>query len=194
MNYLAHAYLSFNNPALTVGNMIADFVKGNRWQEYEEGIQQGIRIHRAIDTFTDQHPATLAAREYFQPSSGRYSAVFIDVVYDHFLATDNTIFTENSLATFSSQVYQILNDHYDILPPRFQQMFHYMSTQNWLYNYRTKDGILKSLNGIVRRAKYMEGTADAIFAAMEDNYDELAVHYRTFFPEIITYVKESFPH
>jgi acyl carrier protein phosphodiesterase len=194
MNYLAHAYLSFNNPALTVGNMIADFVKGNRWQEYEEGIQQGIRIHRAIDTFTDQHPATLAAREYFQPSSGRYSAVFIDVVYDHFLATDNTIFTENSLEKFSSQVYQILNDHYDILPPRFQQMFHYMSTQNWLYNYRTKDGILKSLNGIVRRAKYMEGTADAIFAAMEDNYDELAVHYRTFFPEIITYVKESFPH
>jgi len=194
MNYLAHAYLSFNSPALTVGNMIADFVKGNRWQEYEEGIQQGIHIHRAIDTFTDQHPSTLAAREYFQASSGRYSAVFIDIVYDHFLATDNTIFTEDSLSTFSSRVYQILNDHYDILPLRFQQMFHYMSTQNWLYNYSTKDGILKSLNGIVRRAKYMEGTGDAIFAAMEDNYDELAAHYRKFFPEVITYVKEAFPH
>jgi acyl carrier protein phosphodiesterase len=194
MNYLAHAYLSFNNPLLTVGNMIADFVKGHQWQQYEEGIQQGILMHRAIDTFTDQHPVTLAAREYFQPSSGRYSAVFIDIVYDHFLATDKTIFTENSLSAFSARVYQILHDQYDILPPRFQQVFHYMHTHDWLYNYRKKEGILKSFNGIVHRAKYLEGTADATFAAMEENYNELAACYRIFFPEIITYVKDAFPH
>ncbi|SFD30171.1 Acyl carrier protein phosphodiesterase [Chitinophaga sp. CF118] len=192
MNYLAHAYLSFHHPALIVGNMIADFVKGNQWQQYEESIQHGIRMHRAIDTFTDQHPATLAAREYFQPSCGRYSAVFIDIVYDHFLATDKTIFTDSSLADFSQQVYQVLQNHHNSLPPLFQQMFHYMNAQNWLYNYRQKEGIYKSFNGIVRRAKYLEVTADAPFAVLENNYDELAAHYRAFFPEIITYVKDTF--
>jgi hypothetical protein len=28
MNYLAHAYLSFNEPDILVGNLISDFVKG----------------------------------------------------------------------------------------------------------------------------------------------------------------------
>jgi acyl carrier protein phosphodiesterase len=191
MNYLAHAYLAFYNPQLTVGNMIADFVKGNQWLQYEEGIRQGIQMHRAIDTFTDQHPATLAAREYFQPSCGRYSAVFIDIVYDHFLATDKTIFTETSLADFVQQVYKIIQSNHSILPLAFQQMFEYMHTQNWLYNYRKKEGMYKSFNGIVRRAKFLKVTADAPFAVLEDHYEELAAYYRIFFPEIITYIKDQ---
>jgi acyl carrier protein phosphodiesterase len=191
MNYLAHAYLAFNNPELTVGNMIADFVKGNQWQQYEEGIQQGIQMHRAIDTFTDQHPATLAGRKYFQDSCGRYSAVFIDIVYDHFLATDKTIFTDASLAEFSQQVYKILQNNYSILPPAFQQMFEYMHTHDWLYNYRLMDGMYKSFNGIVRRAKFLEVTADAPFNILKEYYEELAAHYRVFFPEMITYIKDQ---
>lgn len=191
MNYLAHAYLAFHNPQLTVGNMIADFIKGHQWQQYEEGIQRGIQMHRAIDTFTDQHPATLAAREYFQPSCGRYSAVFIDIVYDHFLATDKTIFSETSLADFVQQVYKILQANHSILPPAFQQMFEYMQAQNWLYNYRKKEGMYKSFSGIVRRAKFLKVTADAPYAVLEDHYEELAAYYRIFFPEIITYIKDQ---
>ena len=30
MNYLAHAYLSFGNEPVLIGNMISDFVKGNK--------------------------------------------------------------------------------------------------------------------------------------------------------------------
>lgn len=193
MNYLAHAYLSFHDPALTVGNMIADFVKGKQLLQYEEHIQAGIRLHRAIDEFTDTHPSTLMAREYFQPSCGRYSAVFIDIVYDHFLATDTTIFTEKSLASFAENVYSILDERHNTLPPVFQQVFYYMRTQNWLYNYRLMNGIYKSFNGIVRRAKFLDVTADAPLAALEDHYENIAMHYRTFFPELIAFVK-TYPH
>ncbi|MBK7121978.1 MAG: hypothetical protein IPH68_03715 [Chitinophagaceae bacterium] len=28
MNYLAHAYLSFNDPEILLGNMISDYIKG----------------------------------------------------------------------------------------------------------------------------------------------------------------------
>ena len=55
MNFLAHAYLSFNEPEIWVGNMISDFVKGQKKLEYPEGIQTGIQIHRNIDEFTDTH-------------------------------------------------------------------------------------------------------------------------------------------
>jgi acyl carrier protein phosphodiesterase len=34
MNYLAHAYLSFNEPEILTGNMISDFVKGKKKFEF----------------------------------------------------------------------------------------------------------------------------------------------------------------
>jgi len=189
MNYLAHAYLSFHDQPLIVGNMIADYVKGKQWQEYDAQIQQGIQLHRAIDNFTDTHPVTLAAREYFQPSCGRYSAVFIDIVYDHFLATDPIIFTDKTLPAFSREVYAVLASHHDILPPVFQQVFHHMQQHDWLYGYRFMDGIYRSFNGIVHRAKYLDVTADAPYTVLKEHYDTLAAHYRTFFPELVAFVK-----
>ena len=62
MNYLAHAYLSFNEPEILVGNMISDFVKGKKKFDYSPGVQKGIALHRAIDNFTDYHTATKAAK------------------------------------------------------------------------------------------------------------------------------------
>ena len=58
MNYLAHAFLSFNDSGLLIGNMISDFVKGKKQFDYTPDIQKGIRLHRMIDTYTDAHPAT----------------------------------------------------------------------------------------------------------------------------------------
>ena len=67
MNYLAHAYLSFGHKEVLTGNMISDFVKGKARFQYPEGIQKGIMLHRAIDDFTDTHPATAIAKEIFRP-------------------------------------------------------------------------------------------------------------------------------
>ena len=58
MNFLAHAYLSFNHPQILVGNMISDFVKGKSRLGLSGNINQGITLHREIDAFTETHPAT----------------------------------------------------------------------------------------------------------------------------------------
>lgn len=34
MNYLAHAYFSFGDPAILTGNMISDYVKGKKQFDY----------------------------------------------------------------------------------------------------------------------------------------------------------------
>ncbi|MFL5743373.1 MAG: hypothetical protein ACJ751_01815, partial [Niastella sp.] len=36
LNYLAHAYLSFNQPAILAGNLFSDFVKGKQVNLYPE--------------------------------------------------------------------------------------------------------------------------------------------------------------
>lgn len=193
MNFLAHAYLSYHQPSITVGNMIADFVKGKHWMEYDADIQQGIRLHRLIDAFTDTHPATLEAKKFFQPGCGKYSAVFIDIVYDHFLANDLSRFPGDSLATFAQEVYMVLQARHHLLPAGFQEVFKYMREQNWLYGYRLNDGMYKTFSGIVRRSRYLEVSADVPFAAFEENYDALSASYQIFFPDLVTFVQNVPP-
>ena len=74
--------------------MISDFVKGKAKFDYPPGIQKGIHLHRLIDTFTDNHPATAMAKSFFRPQYRLYSGAFTDVVYDHFLARDEKQFEE----------------------------------------------------------------------------------------------------
>jgi acyl carrier protein phosphodiesterase len=173
LNYLAHAYLSFDHPGILVGNMISDFVKGKKKFDYPADIQRGIALHRAIDQFTDLHAATKEAKEIFRPHYRLYAGAFIDVVYDHFLATDENEFLGEALFDFSQKVYLILDKNVSWLPERFVSMFPYMKTHNWLYNYKHIWGTERSFGGVVRRSAYLteSETAGIIFKA---NYQLLS--------------------
>jgi acyl carrier protein phosphodiesterase len=191
MNYLAHAYLSFHHPDILVGNMISDFVKGKKQFDYPGLVQKGIRLHRDIDTFTDQHPATKKAREYLKPAVGAYSGAFVDVVYDHFLALDQQQFTDGSLRSFAEEVYTQLAEKVGLFPENFAKMLPYMSTQNWLYNYRFTGGIEKSFGGVVRRAQYLADSS-AVYELFLRHYDRLEEHYREFFPDVKAFASSQF--
>lgn len=183
MNYLAHAYLSYNEPMILVGNMVSDFVKGAKKFGYVVSVQKGMELHRAIDNFTDNHPATARAKEIFRPHYRLYSGPITDIIYDHFLATDTTIFTDNSLLQFTTDVYQTLENETVHLPAHFLPVLTYMKAENWLYNYRTPEGIQKTLRGLVRRASFIHDSAPA-YASFLLHYDELKACYEAFFPDV----------
>jgi acyl carrier protein phosphodiesterase len=191
MNYLAHAYLSFNNPEILVGNMISDFVKGKKKFDYPVPIQAGIMLHRTIDAFTDDHPATKEAKEFFRPHYRLYSGAFIDVVYDHFLATDAAVFTASSLFDFSQQVYSSLEKYKQWFPERFATMFPYMQSQNWLFNYRSILGTEQSFGGVVRRSAYLteSDTASSLF---EKHYQPLQECYRHFWKDARPFIFKQY--
>ncbi|HEY5406737.1 MAG TPA: ACP phosphodiesterase [Ginsengibacter sp.] len=194
MNYLAHAFLSFNKEDILAGNMISDFVKGKAKYNYPAGIQNGIQLHRLIDEFTDTHPVTAEAKNYFRPQYRLYSGAFIDVVYDHFLALDEKQFaTSSDLEIFSENVYLLLGHNAAFFPMRFQKMFPYMQSQNWLYNYRLKEGIQKSFNGLVYRAAYLH-ESDIAFEIFNEHYTELQSCYLQFFPELLQFALEKASH
>lgn len=190
MNYLAHAYLSFGYAELLVGNMISDFVKGKRKFEYSPGVQKGITLHRAIDDFTDNHEATRQSKKYFKSNYGLYSGAFVDIVYDHFLAKDANEFPGNALQDFSQKTYLQLQAFYPVFPERFQRMFYYMRTQDWLYHYQFKEGVKNSFNGLTRRAKYMDDYETA-FRIFESHYEPLGNYYLAFFPEVKRFAFEK---
>jgi len=183
MNYLAHAYLSFNKPGVLAGNMISDFVKGKRKFEYPEEILFGINLHRAIDDFTDLHPETKKAKQIFQPAYGLYSGAFMDIVYDYFIANDKDLFKTQSLEKFSLSVYDTLDTYTHLFPPRFAGMFPYMKKHNWLLNYRNTGGIQRSFEGLVQRASYMSDSTVA-FNLFLANLELFESAYQAFFPEL----------
>jgi len=191
MNFLAHAYLSFDHEGVLVGNMISDFVKGNRQLEYPPEIRAGIRLHREIDTFTDAHPATIAAKQVFRQAYRLYSGAFMDVVYDYFLANDVTEFPPGALAVFARNTYDTLDRYFDQLPEHFRQLFYYMKQQNWLYHYHEPAGIYKSFAGLVRRARYLEDSrpAEKLF---EEHIKRLEAHYRLFWADLKPFAAEQF--
>ena len=188
MNYLAHAYLSFERPAIVVGNLISDFVKGKKKFEYPVSIQQGMDLHRAIDQFTDAHGVTKEAASLFKPEYGLYSMAFIDIVYDHFLASDEHLFTDKSLLEFSKSTYAVLNDFSEYHPPKFARMFPSMVSNNWLFNYRHPWGIHRSFEGLVYRARYMDDALPA-FTVFENNYEQFRKYFGEFFPELEEFVR-----
>jgi acyl carrier protein phosphodiesterase len=183
VNYLAHAYLSFGRPEILAGNLISDFVKGKKKLDYPAGIQVGISLHRDIDYFTDTHEATHQAKSYFRTPYRLYSGAIADVVYDHFLAADPGIFPGNTLEAFAQHTYSQLAAFQSVFPDRFGRMFSYMRSQDWLSNYRNRQGIFNSFAGLARRASYMPAPEEAcrIFIG---HYDDLRACYQVFFPAV----------
>jgi acyl carrier protein phosphodiesterase len=185
MNYLAHAYFSFQHPPWVVGNLISDFVKGRSQYQFPPAVQQGIRLHRFIDAFTDGHEATRQAKEFFRPAYRLYAGAFVDVVYDHFLANDPVHFeSELALESFCTGVYGQVQAYDPLLPQVFQQVFVQMKQQNWLGNYRHGWGVEKSFGGIVYRSKYLSDASAAI-DAFYSNYDALRQCYLLFAPDLV---------
>jgi acyl carrier protein phosphodiesterase len=184
MNLLAHAYLSFNNEAILVGNMISDYVKGKKQFDYPATIQAGIKLHRAIDEFTDAHEATKQVKKIFQPTYRLYAGAFTDVVYDHFLANDESEFiSAKNLQKFTQHTYSLLQNNIEYFPEKFAKSFPYMQAQDWLYHYRNDDGMQKSFGGLARRAKYITET-DTAFELFLDNKEKIKEQYEIFFPQL----------
>jgi acyl carrier protein phosphodiesterase len=191
MNYLGHAYLSFNSPQMLVGNMISDFVKGKERFVFSGNVQKGIALHRMIDEFTDNHPATKKAMEVFRPSYRLYSAPIMDILFDHFLANDQSLFNDASLKEFTQTTYRHLEDNSVHLPNRFVQVLTYMKAEDWLYNYKYPEGMRKSLYGLVRRASFIKESETAYKLFLE-NHDYLNKCYLEFFPDVKQFAKQKF--
>jgi acyl carrier protein phosphodiesterase len=191
LNYLAHAYLSFQDPEILVGNMISDFVKGKKKFDYPPGIQKGIQLHRQIDQFTDKHPMTKRAQIIFREHYRLYSGAFVDVSYDYFLANDKDVFSNSEISSFTKKTYRVLDHYQELFPGKFAMMFPYMKEQDWLFNYQYKWGIEKSFGGLVRRAAFINEHETA-FRLFEENIDELQICYNIFFPELKAFALNQF--
>jgi acyl carrier protein phosphodiesterase len=191
MNFLAHIYLSFGNDEITLGNFIADSIRGNRHKHLPINVQKGIMLHRAIDTFTDAHPTVRKSTRRLHKNYSHYSGVIVDIFYDHFLAKNWEQYSETPLDIFVEQFYDLLEENYTILPDGVKRMMPYMISDNWIYNYSNLDGISRVLSGMNRRTKNKSKMNYAILD-LETHYIDFEKEFSVFFEELITYSKQKY--
>ena len=198
MNFLAHLFLSGTPGAPTyadvlVGNFIADSVPGRQLDNYPPGVQAGIRLHRAIDAFTDQHPVVRGSTLRLRAAGyGKYAGVISDMFLDHFLARYFGEFTPEILPDFAQRVYFLLQARQGEMPPRVQQMLFYMTQHNWLLGYAETEGIRRALGGLSRRASPGSGMETAATELIA-NYTDYEADFRAFFPQLRQHVAALLP-
>ena len=187
MNFLAHSFLTFNDGQI-VGQFLEDFIRNKDRYSFPKDIQDGITLHRAIDTFTDSHPAIHEAKKVFSPLVRLYSGAFVDVSMDYFLARDFSINSLKGWKKHSQKVYQVLNENEQFLSDNFKKMLVKMEHDDWLYNYREDWGIKFSIQNVLNKAKYLDKDIP-VFQAFLDNKDVLQKCYDDFFSDLLAHAE-----
>ena len=190
MNFLAHIYLSGDNDLITIGNFIADGIKGKDYENYSRDIQIGILLHREIDTYTDAHETVRLSTKRLHEKYGHYSGVIVDILYDHFLAKNWPDYCATPLERYVQYFYDILETHYDLLPNRVKKMMPYMITDDWLSSYASIEGISRVLDGMNRRTKNRSGMHEAIYE-LETFYPHFEEEFRDFFDDLIIFSNQK---
>lgn len=167
-----------------VGNFIGDFVKGrNLLEQFEPRVTNGIELHRSIDEFTDNHPIVAKSKNRLRPTYRHYSAVIVDMFYDHLLAKNWDSYYDEFLPDFAERTYRTIESFDAILPTPVKFMLPYMTKGNWLVNYGRIEGIERALTGMARRSKY-ESKMELAVTDLVNHYDEFTEEFSNFFPEL----------
>ena len=186
MNFLAHIYLSGDSDLIKIGNFMADGVRGNKHLELHSEIQKGIILHRSIDTFTDAHPLFRQSTKRLHANYHHFSGVIVDVFYDHFLAKNWHLYSDEKLEDYVATFYESLDIHHELLTEKAQLMKPYMIQQNWLLSYRTIEGIEKILSQMDNRIKRESN--------MRLSVQELRVFYQEFEDDFTIFFNELRNH
>lgn len=111
MNFLAHFHLAWPDAGLIVGGLEGDYFKGPLTGSLPPTIERGVKLHRAIDAYTDAHPLIEQLRRDLPPQLRRYAGIVIDLSFDHFLCHNWSRYCDMSLQEFTVEVYTVLADH-----------------------------------------------------------------------------------
>ena len=184
MNYLAHCYLSCQNEEVLVGNFITDFIRKKDEDRYEGDIRLGIRLHREIDRFTDDHPISREMRSILRTRHNKYAPVMVDLLCDYYLSKNWSHFSGQTLRAFADQSYETFHKYEPIFPDVLRSRFPGMYKADFLLAYSDIHRTERSLIWMDDRAKFPSRFKDGIIDIRENDerFNDL---FLELFPDVI---------
>ena len=142
---MGHIVLARDSAESRIGNFLGDFVKGlpsSFPEEYGAELVDGILMHRAVDVFTDAHPAFLRARALLAPERRRFAGIVVDIVFDHFLSLEWHALMGKGREGFIRGFYSEISSYrIPLVVDGFPAICERMIRQDWLGSYATLEGI-----------------------------------------------------
>jgi acyl carrier protein phosphodiesterase len=188
VNFLAHLFFADDSPASAVGCLLPDFVKGSLSQVPAGPMRDAAELHRLIDRYTDSHPAVRLSMRRLRPGCGHFSAIAVDVLYDHLLSRRWTAYHPMPLDAFIQRAYRHLAEGAGQAPERMRSVLADIVQEDWLRLYGTVDGIRFTLGRMSQRfTRRFNRPVDLLPAAavLEAQLIELTHEFDTFFPELL---------
>lgn len=183
--------MSGDSDDVMLGNFIGDYVKGQHYLRYPAEVQRGILLHRAIDSFTDSHPAVREAAAFFRPAYGRWAGIVTDVMFDHFLARHWQSYSPCTLRQFAKHVHAVLLSNFFQLPARVKGFLPFLIQHKRLESYARPDGIEQSLRIMAHRTSLPDETSQAM-AVLDHRFAELNELFSLFFAELTAHAETNF--
>ena len=167
--------------------MLGDFVKGKDLSHLPTHWQQGIRLHRAIDVYTDNHAIVKQLRTELGPLR-RYGGIIMDILFDHILAKQFAQHNHGEeLASFAPKVYADFLQQPQALPENFLPISQRMAEHDWLTSYQDIDILKRVLQRTSLRLSRQPPLHDAHnwYLQQQTHLDQL---FSEFYADLITYV------
>lgn len=187
MNYLAHIYLAEVAGSSLAGNVLGDSVRGQLTGRYPSAIEQGIRLHRAIDSYTDSHPLVTAALRRFQPPLRRYAGICTDIYFDYLLASDWPRWHAHSLQRFAQDSTQTMYREWPHAPFSRQRL---AGLADILANTRTINNVRAALDRVDARARRPTPLPEAV-PVLQRQHAALQRSFRDFFPDVVAFTRRQ---
>ncbi len=193
MNYLAHLFLSCEIDEHIVGNFIADSIRHHELAGFSPMIQQGVDLHKSIDTFTDSHPVVKQSTKRLHANHGKYSPLIVDIWYDHLLARNWDKYRKESLRSFADRMYVMLANHLDMMPGKMKRNLPIMIEEDWLLRYSSVEGMASTFDRFKHRLSRPELLADVIENLLKLD-KELDSDFQAFFPDLMQHIHLKHHH
>lgn len=202
MNYLAHLFLSGNDPEIIIGNMMEDFISGNiehpRNSFLTPVMKTGVKLHREIDTLMDTHSLIKDCKSLFYEKFGKYSPIITDVLCDHFIVTHWEELRQEPFDEFRTRVYSSLLVHRELQPAAMLRMVDSMIEHDWLKNYGEIWGLERAFINLNRKINRTGIDLTACIPVFEENYDFLDARFVEYVQMADRYFREfltiHYPH
>jgi acyl carrier protein phosphodiesterase len=190
VNHLAHTLLAGDEEALQLGGMLGDFVHGAPDPaRFAPRVIEGIRLHRAIDVYTDAHAEVLAAKAQLPPPYRRYAGILLDMWFDHCLARDFSRWSGQSLAFRSDALRGLLRREHARLPPGLRRFSAYMEQHDLPAAYADRAVLGQALAGIGQRLS-RANPLDSALPVLVEREAVLQQHFEAFFPQLQAFARE----
>ncbi|MGF1751013.1 ACP phosphodiesterase [Vibrio cionasavignyae] len=192
MNFLAHLHIADHCHSSLLGNLLGDFVKGDPAKIYGVELASGIRLHRSVDSYTDNHDIIKQCKALFAPEKRRFAPIALDMFWDHCLAKHWQHYHVMPLCDFVDNAHRDVTTPQEVdaapLPERFLRMSEFMWRDRWLESYQELDNIQYALERMSQRSLRMEPLAEC-GVDLELNYQRLSNLFTELYPQVLLHAR-----